>query len=269
MLAAVIQMCSTTEIERNLRVARAQMVKAAKQGAQLCVLPEMFAQYGPHELCIKAAQTLDSELSSWASDLAKELGIFLVAGSMLQKLPQSSKCANTSLIFGPNGELLQTYQKIHLFDCQVPGAVYQESKHIQAGNDISTCPLNDTACLGLSICYDLRFPELFRLLALKGANLVALPAAFTEKTGRDHWEILIRARAIENQIFVLASNQTGSPGKSLARYGHSMIVDPWGKILAQITEGEGFAMARLDFKQQQSIRQLLPSLLMRRPQAYQ
>lgn len=267
MRAALIQLCSTTDIDRNLNASEDLVTKAAQAGTDICVLPEMFAQLGPRNIAELSPEPLGGPICQRMSHLAASLNINLVAGSFPEKLPDTDLCSNTCCVYGRDGQMVACYRKIHLFDCNVPGAVYQESKTIKPGNELVTCQA-DEKTLGLAICYDLRFPEIFRGLALKGAKFIAMPAAFTEKTGRDHWEILIRARAIENQVFMLACDQAGAPGKGLRRFGRSMIVDPWGIIIAQAPDKECYVTAELDFESLEKTRLLLPSLANRRPQAY-
>ncbi len=185
----------------------------------------------------------------------------------MERVTGQSKLFNTSCLFDPQGELQAAYRKIHLFDCDVPEASLRESATVMPGREIVRTEA-DGVPLGLSICYDLRFPELFRILALGGVRLIALASAFTERTGRDHWEVLVRARAIENQVFVVAANQVGASTSKLRWYGRSMIVDPWGVVLAQAPDREGYVLADLDFAAQDQMRAPLPSLANRRPETY-
>jgi predicted amidohydrolase len=205
--------------------------------------------------------------STAASDWARELGIFLVAGSVPEVVRDQDKLANTSVMFGPGGERRAVYRKIHLFDVDVGDVAYRESATEQAGSEIALGEA-DGVQVGLSICYDLRFPELYRILALRGARVITVPSAFTERTGRDHWEVLIRARAIEDQVFIVAAAQIGYAPPHYRSYGRSMIVDPWGVVLAQASDTETFALAELDLERQAEIRRTLPSLANRRPSAY-
>jgi predicted amidohydrolase len=195
------------------------------------------------------------------------LGIHLLAGSVAER-GEGEKSSNTSVLIGADGEDLAVYRKIHMFDVDVGGVAYRESEYEEAGADLATASLGDLVA-GLTVCYDLRFPELYRILALRGAELITVPSAFTSVTGRDHWEVLLRARAIENQVFVLAPNQAGEAPPHFDSYGRSSIVDPWGAILAVAAgDGECFVAADLDPAAQQRVRDSLPSLANRRPEAY-
>ncbi len=268
MRVALIQLTSTEDRDGNLERAERLIRQARSAGAELVVLPEMFHCLGPAEIRLEAAEPLDGPTGTWAGALSRELGIHLVAGSLLERIPDEIRHFNTSCLFDPEGHRVALYRKIHLFDCDFPGAAFHESETARPGEAPVLARLGQGPRLGLSICYDLRFPELFRILALQGAEMVALPAAFTERTGRDHWEVLVRARAIENQVFMLAAGQVGASTKSLRWYGRSMIVDPWGVVLAQAPDREGFITAELDLESQRQLRQSMPVLANRRPTAY-
>ncbi len=269
MRAAVIQLNSTGEVARNLSAAEALVRAAAADGAELVALPEKWNLLGSGEELAAGAEPLDGPSLGAARAWARELGIHLLAGSIAERGADgaSSKAFNTSVLIGPGGEDLAIYRKIHLFDVEAGGVEYRESDHEQPGSEIVSAPV-DGVELGLTVCYDLRFPELFRILAVRGARLVAVPSAFTLATGRDHWEVLLRARAIENQVFVLAPNQVGEAPPHYSSYGRSAIVDPWGVVLATAPDGEGFVAAELDLAAQERTREKLPSLANRRPQAY-
>ena len=267
MRAAAVQLQSTPDRDRNLAAADRLTREAAKAGAQLVVLPEKWPVLGTPEQTIAAAEPLDGPILDWARQLARELGIDLVAGSFSER-GDDGKGHNTSLHVGPDGELKATYRKIHMFDVEVGGRVYRESEHEAPGDEIVTSHTHDGTALGLSICYDVRFPELYRILAVHGAQIVAVPAAFTFATTRDHWEILLRARAIEGQAFVVAANQIGEHAPGIRSGGRSMIVDPWGVVLATAPDTETFITAELDLDRQAEIRRTLPSLANRRPEAY-
>jgi deaminated glutathione amidase len=267
MRAAAVQLNSADEYDRNLEVAERLVRAAAADGAQLVVLPEKWTLLGSPESLRASAQPVDGPALSAASGWARELGIFLVAGSVPELVPDQEKLANTSVMFGPDGERRAVYRKIHLFDVDVGDVSYRESEVEQGGNEIAIGDADGTP-VGLTICYDLRFPELYRILAVRGARVITVPSAFTERTGRDHWEVLIRARAIEDQVFVVAAGQIGSAPPNYRSYGRSMIVDPWGVVLAQAADTEGFVAADLDFTRQDEIRERLPSLRHRRPEAY-
>jgi predicted amidohydrolase len=263
--AAVVQLNSNGERSRNLEAAERLVRAAATDGAQLVALPEKWSLLAPGEELLAGAEPLEGPSFSAARDWARELGIYLLAGSIPER--GEGKAFNTSILIGPQGDDLAIYRKIHMFDVDVGGVAYRESEHEQAGGEIVTAPLED-AVLGFSVCYDLRFPELYRILAVRGAGVLAVPSAFTLATGRDHWEVLLRARAIENQAFVLAPNQVGEAAPHFSSYGHSMIVDPWGKVLAIAPDEECFVAAELDFAAQQRVREELPSLANRCPATY-
>jgi predicted amidohydrolase len=198
---------------------------------------------------------------------ARELGIELVAGSIAERADDGEKVFNTSVLIDPGGETAAVYRKIHLFDVEVGGTSYRESDAERPGDQIVTAPAAGVE-LGLSVCYDLRFPELYRILAVRGARVLTVPSAFTTVTGRDHWEVLLRARAIENQAFVVAPNQFGDAPPHYSSYGRSAIVDPWGVVLASAPDRECVIAADLDLDQQERTRESLPSLANRRPEAY-
>jgi deaminated glutathione amidase len=265
---AAVQLNSTADPAANTAVAERLTRAAAADGARLIVLPEKWTAMGSEEEQRAAAQPLDGEAVSWARSLARELGVDLVAGSILERVPGQEKLSNTSVHIDPHGEVKAVYRKLHMFDVEVGGRVYRESEIEQAGEEIVISHTADGVELGMSICYDLRFPELFRILAVRGARTIALPAAFTLATTRDHWEALVRARAIENQTFVIAANQVGAHPAGQHSGGRSMIVDPWGVVLAQAPDSECHIVAELDLDQQREIRDRLPSLANRRPSAY-
>src|SRR5262245_58010021 len=261
-------MQSTPDRDRNLATADRLTRAAAAAGAELVVLPEKWPALGTPEQTIAAAEPLEGPVQAWAKAIARELGIDLVAGSFTEHVEGDTRERNTSIHIGPDGELHATYRQIHMFDVEVGGRVYKESEHEAPGDEIV---LSDTAGgtrLGLTICYDVRFPELYRILAVQGAEIVAVPAAFTLATTRDHWEVLLRARAIEGQAFVVAANQVGEHAPGIRSGGRSMIVDPWGVVLATAPDTETFVVADLDLERQAEIRRTLPSLANRRPQAY-
>jgi deaminated glutathione amidase len=239
---------------------------AAADGAELVALPEKWNLLAGGDELLAGAETLQGPSLSAARSWAQELGIHLLAGSISEQ-GAGGKAFNTSVLIGTDGADLAVYRKIHMFDVEVGGVSYRESEHEEAGTEIVTASIGDLP-IGLSVCYDLRFPELFRILAVRGARLLTVPSAFTLTTGRDHWEVLLRARAIENQAFVLAPNQIGEAPPHFSSNGRSMIVDPWGVVLATARDEECFAAAELDFRDQVRIRESLPSLANRRPQAY-
>jgi predicted amidohydrolase len=265
--AAAVQLQSTPDRDRNLEAADRLTRAAAAAGAELVVLPEKWPVLGTPEQTIAAAEPFDGPIQGWARGIARELGIDLVAGSFSERT-DAERGANTSIHVGPDGELKAAYRKIHMFDVEVGGHVYRESEHEAPGEEIVLSETANGAGLGLTICYDLRFPELYRILAVQGAQIIAVPAAFTFATTRDHWEILLRARAIEDQAFLVAANQIGEHAKGIRSGGRSMIVDPWGLVLATAPDAETFVIAELDLAKQAEVRRTLPSLANRRPEAY-
>jgi predicted amidohydrolase len=267
MRAAAVQLNSTDNAERNLATADRLTRAAAAVGAELIVLPEKWSVLGSDEQMLGGAESLEGPAIGWARDTARELGVDLVAGSIAERHPDGDRLSNTSVHVGPDGEPKAVYRKIHMFDVDVGGVSYRESEHEEPGSEIVTAPVGELTA-GLTVCYDLRFPELFRILAVRGARLITLPSAFTLLTGRDHWEVLVRARAIENQVFMVAPNQVGEAPPQYSSYGRSAIVDPWGVVLAMAPDEECFVIAELDLSAQERIRGALPSLANRRPDAY-
>jgi deaminated glutathione amidase len=265
MRVAAVQLNSDDDKARNLAAAERLVRAAAADGAELVALPEKWNQLAGGEELLAGAEALDGPSLSAARGWARELGIHLLAGSISER--GEEKAFNTSVLIGADGEDLAVYRKIHMFDVDAAGVSYRESEHQRAGSEIVSGEIGETV-IGLSVCYDLRFPELFRILALRGARIVAVPAAFTSATGRDHWEVLLRARAIEDQVFVLAPNQVGAAPPYYDSFGHTAIVDPWGRLLALAPDEECFVAADLDFDEQDRIRESLPSLVNRQPQAY-
>jgi predicted amidohydrolase len=231
------------------------------------VLPEKWNLLGGAEELASGAEALDGPSISAARGWSRELGVALVAGSIAERGEDGERAFNTSVAIDRDGEIAAAYRKIHMFDVDVGGVSYRESATEQPGDEIVLAPLAGLE-LGLTICYDLRFPELYRILAVSGARAFSVPSAFTTHTGRDHWEVLLRARAIENQAFVIAAGQHGSAAPHYDSYGRSMVVDPWGVVLAVAPDGEAIASAELDLDGQDRIRDSLPSLANRRPDAY-
>lgn len=262
MKVSLIQMNTQDNKAENLRMARELIEKAvAADGPDLVALPETFTsmsdnfdiQYG------NAESIPDGEACRVLAGLAKKHGIYVHGGSMAER--GDGRCYNTTVVFDPEGNVVGRYRKLHLFDVDVPGGVtYRESDSMRRGEEIVTCEAAGST-IGLSICYDLRFPELFRKLTLdQGAQVIVVPAAFTAHTGAAHWHTLLRARAIENQCWVLAAGQTGRHNEKRASYGHSLIIDPWGGIRAEIEEGEGVATAVIDHGFTEEKRTQLPCL---------
>jgi predicted amidohydrolase len=268
MRAAAVQLSSTPDRDRNLEAADRLTREAAARGAELVVLPEKWPVLGTAEQTAAGAEPLDGPSLTWARAAARELGIDLVAGSLAEAVSGADRGANTAVHVGPDGEDRTIYRKIHMFDVEVGGRAYRESEHEAPGDEPALSATADGTGLGITICYDLRFPELYRLLATDGAKLLTVSAAFTETTTREHWEVLLRARAIEDQCFVIASNQIGEHAPGIRSGGRSMIVDPWGVVLATAPDAETVVLADLDLGRLEAIRTKLPSLANRRPQAY-
>jgi predicted amidohydrolase len=269
MRAAAVQLQSTTDTEQNLASAERHTRAAVADGAELVVLPERLDIRGAAADYSAGAEPMDGRPISWARQLARELGIDLVAGSVAERRNGHERVSNTSVHVGPDGEIRALYRKIHMFDIEVDGVVYRESEHSEPGDEVVLSETANGVSLGLTICYDLRFPELYRILALRGARVITVPANFTRVTGEAHWEVLLRARAIENQAFVIAPGQGNLPGTERDSYGNSMIIDPWGEVLARSPmEGEGHIAADLDLARQDEVREKLPSLANRVGAAY-
>jgi predicted amidohydrolase len=272
MRAAAIQLNSTGDKARNVQTAERLVRAAAGDGAELAVLPEKWNLLGDSATQLAGAEPLDGPTISAARAWARELGIHLIAGSIAERVDGQEKAFNTSTLIGPDGELEARYRKIHMFDVDVGGVVYRESDHDEPGDEVVSAALGaplDGVTVGLTVCYDLRFPELYRILAVRGATVITVPSAFTLDTGKDHWEVLLRARAIENQAFVVGANQVGEAPPHYRSYGRSAIVDPWGVVLAQAPDEECFVAADLDLELQERVRATLPSLANRRPASYE
>jgi len=263
-----VQLNSTDDTDRNLATADRLVRHAAGLGAEVIVLPEKWSVLGMPEQMLAAAEPLDGRFISWARAAARELGIDLVAGSIVERVEGREKTANTSVHVGPDGEIRAVYRKMHMFDVEVDGDVYAESATEDPGDEVVLSELADGVRLGMTVCYDVRFPELYRVLAVRGAEVVTVPAAFTLATTRDHWEVLLRARAIENQCFVIAPNQIGAHPPGPRCGGRSLIVDPWGLVLAQAADLETAIVADIDFDVLQRVRRRIPALTHRRPEAY-
>jgi len=285
MRVAAIQTTAGADRDDNLAAADALVDRAAGYGAELVVLPEYFSAAGTPDVLRAGAEPLDGPTVTWASGAAARHGIHLVAGTFPEAAPgtDGGRLSNTSCLLGPDGAVLATYRKIHLFDVALRGVAFRESDTIAPGDETCVVPLTgrrsgdrhtgggaDEPVLGMSICYDLRFPELYRMLALGGATVVCVPSAFTATTGPAHWELLLRARAVEDQLFVIGAGQVGELPPGMPRcYGHSMIVDPWGVVLAERTDPTpGVVTADLDLTALADVRRRLPVLANRRPDAY-
>ncbi|RUL89955.1 carbon-nitrogen hydrolase family protein [Verrucosispora sp. FIM060022] len=264
MRVAVCQLNSRDDRKANLVAAEALIDRAADAGADLVLLPEYVDYLGPGA-GMPAPEPVDGEVGQFFAAVARRRGIWVIAGSFHEAGPDPEHTWNTMLVFDRAGALAASYRKIHLYDVEIPGRVsYQESATVAPGDQPVVVEI-EVLRVGLSICYDLRFPELYRRLATDGgAHLLVVPAAFMMHTGRDHWEVLLRARAIENQCFVAAAGQTGDHEPGRTCYGRSMVVDPWGTVLSQVADGPGFAIADVDLDRLTRIRAELPSLANRR-----
>ena len=259
-------MTSTDYLPANLAAAREFVALAAGQGAEWVALPENFAYLRREGSPIPCAQGLDGEIVGTLRELAKAHGVWLLGGTFPEAAPEGGRVYNTSVLVSPRGDVEAAYRKIHLFDVDLRasgGSAFQESAVIAAGDEVvvASTPFGG---VGLSVCYDLRFPELYRAMAARGARWIAVPSAFTPHTGRDHWEVLLRARAIENQAFVLAPAQCGRHSEGRESYGRSAIVDPWGLVLAQAADRPCVLVAECDLEALERIRAGLPALTHRR-----
>jgi predicted amidohydrolase len=265
---ACVQMTSHADKAANLEHAERLVARAASTGADVVVLPEKWNAIGDVEVHHATAERLeDGESVAAMASWARGHGVTLVGGSITERREGREKLSNTSLVFDSEGALVATYRKIHLFDVEVGGVTYRESEAEEPGGEPVVVRAEDWV-IGLSVCYDVRFPELYRILALEGAELVSVPAHFTTPTGKDHWHVLLRARAIENQCYVAAAAQVGETLRGKPAYGRSLIVDPWGIVLAQAPDEETVITAELDHSRLLEIRAKLPSLANRQPDAY-
>jgi predicted amidohydrolase len=263
-LAAAVQMTSTADVERNLDAAERLVAAAAERGARLVGLPENFAFLRSEGTPVPEPQALDGPWVRRMADQARRHRLTLLLGSLPERIEGDARVYNTSVLLGPDGAVLAVYRKIHLFDIDVPGLEHlKESRAVRRGEDVVVAD-SPAGRIGLSICYDVRFPELYRRLVREGARILAVPSAFTDRTGKDHWEVLLRARAIENLAYVLAPAQVGAHGRGRASHGHAMVIDPWGTIVAQVGDEPGFALAEIDFDRLERLRRELPALDHRR-----
>jgi predicted amidohydrolase len=254
----VVQMNSGDDRDANFAEAERLVRQAATAGASLVVLPEYFNRLGDRRAMLAGAEPIPGPTSLFLADLARAAGVALVGGTFCEATPAADKAYNTCLTFDAGGNQLARYRKRHLFDVELPNLTYRESDWLAPGDEIVACDVADTR-LAPAVCYDVRFPEQFRRMADLGASLVALPAAFTKTTGRDHWHLLLRARAVENQCFVVASNQTGRHA-ALETFGHSLIIDPWGEVLADAGEAVGIITAVVKADRLAEVRKRLPAL---------
>jgi deaminated glutathione amidase len=266
--AAVIQLQSKSDVSENLAVCESLTAEAAGRGAEICALPENFAHMGPERTKLGIAEAIDpahpGPILGRMMAIASRHRLHLLLGGFPERSPDPEKCYNASVLLAPDGAVLGRYRKIHLFDVTIPGrAVYRESEAVVPGAEPVVVETSIGA-VGLSVCYDVRFPELYRILAARGARILAVPAAFTAHTGKDHWHVLLRARAIENQCYVLAPGQYGVHDEKRSTYGHSLIVDPWGAVIAEVGDHTGVATADLDLGYLEKVRRELPCLEHRR-----
>lgn len=260
MRAAVIQVTSNDDKKANLKKCLDLLDEAINNKADFIALPENFAYLKMEGEAFPFSESLDGEILSRFSQIAKEKKVYILAGSIPEKIEGSEKTYNTSVLFNRSGEKIAQYRKIHLFDVAFSeNKVYKESRLVESGKELSIAE-TEFGKIGLTICYDLRFPELFRQLTFLGSNVIVIPSAFTVNTGKDHWEVLLRARAIENQIYIIAPDQFGKHSDRRSSYGNSMIIDPWGKVLSRAYDKECVIYADLDFEYQNSIRKKLPVL---------
>jgi predicted amidohydrolase len=268
---ACVQLSTRQEVAANVSAALELVEAAADRGARLIALPETWAYKGRREGILATAEAVDGPSNRALATAAARRGVWLLAGSVYEPAP-GGLVSNVSALFDPAGELRASYRKIHLFDATTPTAGYLESEEVAPGSEIVTADVDTEdgrpVRLGLSICYDLRFPGLYGSLALRGAQVLCVPSAFTAHTGAAHWEVLLRARAIENGCFVIAPGQVGEhlPGRDC--YGHSMVVDPWGIVLAEMEQGTGICVADLDLDRLAQVRRQIPALDHRRPDLY-
>lgn len=267
MRVACIQLNTQDDKTANLRAAAALLAKAAEAGARLAALPETWSYKGSARGISENAEDLEGPSCRAMSAAAEKHGMYVLAGSFYERTSEAGLSYNTSVLFGPDGARLAVYRKIHMFDAVSGERVYRESQYQLPGADVVTAAVDDVVA-GLSICYDLRFPELYLSLALRGARVFLVPSAFTAFTGAAHWEVLVRARAIENGCFVVAPDQVGFHAGRRECHGHSMIVDPWGRILAEVERGTGICVAEVDLSLVHEARENIPSLQHRRPELY-
>jgi predicted amidohydrolase len=265
---AIIQMNSQDDKQANIAAALDLVDRAAATGARLVTLPEVWPYLGPDDVSRDQAETIPGPITELLAQRARRHGIYIHGGSIYETRPGDPGMYNTTVVIDPTGEIIARYSKIHMYDVVLDGvATYQESAAVTPGTETAITEI-DGIPVGLTICYDLRFPELFRILALEGAQAIVLPAAFTLMTGKDHWETLIRARAIENGLYMIAPAQWGTHPPGNWCYGRSMVVDPWGTVLTTAADGVGIAYATVDRSRIATVRRQVPSLANRRPEAY-
>lgn len=257
---ALVQICSTHDVEQNCARVIRWIKEAAHRGARWVLFPENVCYIRPEGSRIGWSESLEGDLVTSFCQVAREYQVYLLLGSIPERLPPSDKVYNTSILIGPEGGIRAAYRKLHLFDAVLPnGQAVSESKSVEKGRELALAHV-DGVKVGLTICYDLRFPELYRALTSAGAEILTVPSAFTVPTGKAHWEVLLRARAIENQVFVLAPAQTGQHSASRSSYGHSLIIDPWGQVVAAAGQEETLLEATLDLSRARLVRDRMPCL---------
>jgi deaminated glutathione amidase len=261
-------MTSGADVNANHLTADRLVREAAAAGARLVVLPETWNLMAGTDAALAGAEDLDGPSVQLARGWARELGLTVLAGSIGERTLEARRVYNTSTLIAPDGQIAGVYRKLHLFDVEVAGRTYRESDGAAPGTQIAVVDVGPLR-VGMSVCYDLRFPELYRHMIDLGATAFVVPSAFTARTGRDHWEVLLRARAIENQAFMLAADQVGRHPDGSESYGHSMIVTPWGEVIAELVSGVGLAIADLDLALLERVRATLPALTHRRPEIYE
>ncbi len=265
---ACVQLASDEHVDANVARAEVGVREAVDRGARLVALPEKWNVIGEREVLEAHAEPIDGPTMQSVCSWARELDAWILSGSIVVREPGRDKLRNLSMLVDPGGEVVASYAKSHMFDVDVAGVAYRESDAEEPGSDLAIADV-DGVPVGMTVCYDLRFPELYRLLALRGARILTVPAAFTLMTGRDHWEVLLRARAIENQCFVVAPDIIGDHGAGKVSYGGSMVVDPWGTVIARAPDAECVVVADLDLSAVDRVRAAIPSLANRRSDLYE
>ncbi|MGR3219051.1 MAG: carbon-nitrogen hydrolase family protein [Candidatus Anammoxibacter sp.] len=263
---AAIQLTANDDKKRNIEIALGFIDSAIEKGAELIVLPEMFNCYSFPDVMVQNAETVPGFTTDILAKKARENGVYIIFG--IYETANDQKAYNTCVAIGPDGNIIDTYRKTHLFDLDVKGTItYKESDNVVPGKKITILPIKDINC-GIAVCYDLRFPELFRVMTLKGALFFAMPCAFTHATGKWHWDSLVKARAIENQTFLVAANQVGKHPNNIVSHGNSMIVDPWGRVLAHASDDDNIIISQLDFEILKTVRNEMPLVNQRREDLY-
>ncbi|HHW37002.1 MAG TPA: carbon-nitrogen hydrolase family protein [Bacillales bacterium] len=265
---SMVQMQVTNEVETNVQTAISLIREATKSNPDVIILPENFHLMGTKAELFEKAETIDGPTITAFRNIAKELGTYIVAGTMKLRKPGEEKLRNSCCVINSDGEIQDVYDKIHTFNAQVGGRTFDGSQVEQSGEKIIVTDIKGVP-VGLSVCFDLRFPEMHRILALKGAKVILVPALFMLHTGKDHWEVLLRARAIENQVYMVAPATHGTfPPNGDWTYGRSMVVDPWGLVIAQASDGDGVVTVELDLNLVEDVRKKVPTLAQRRPHVY-